>query len=55
MSRFHYIRMFQRIYGLTPHACLRDLRIEKAKQLIRRELSITQVCFEVGYDSVSTF
>ena len=55
MSRFHYVRMFQRMYGLTPRAYLRDLRISKAKGLIRRGLSITQVCFEIGYESVSTF
>ncbi|WDD99937.1 helix-turn-helix transcriptional regulator [Thalassomonas actiniarum] len=55
MSRFHYVRMFQRVYGLTPRAYLRDLRISKAKSLIRRGLSVTQVCFDIGYESVSTF
>ena len=35
MSRFHYIRIFQRMYGLTPRAYLRDLRISKAKALIK--------------------
>ena len=55
MSRFHYGRIFQRIYGLTPRIYLRDLRISKAKSLIRQGLSITQVCFEVGYESVTTF
>ena len=55
MSRFHYIRIFQRIYGLTPRAYLRDLRIAKAKDLIKKGLSITHVCFEIGYESVPTF
>lgn len=55
MSRFHYVRMFQRIYGLTPRTYLRDLRISKAKQLIKQGLPITQVCFDVGYDSLPTF
>lgn len=55
MSRFHYIRVFQRIYGLTPRAYLRDLRISKAITLIKNGLSITQVCFEIGYESVPTF
>lgn len=55
MSRFHYVRIFQQMYGLTPRAYLRDLRISKAKGLIRNGLSITQVCFEIGYESVSTF
>lgn len=55
MSRFHYVRMFQRIYGLTPRAYLRDVRISKARFLIRKGLLVTQVCFEIGYESVSTF
>ena len=55
MSRFHYVRIFRRMYGLTPRAYLRDLRISKAKDLIRKGLSITQVCFEIGYESVPTF
>ena len=55
LSRFHYIRVFQRMYGLTPRTYLRDLRITKAKALIRKGISITQACFEVGYDSAPTF
>ena len=55
MSRYHYVRMFRRIYGLTPRAYLRDLRISESKRLIKKGLPITQVCFEVGYESVTTF
>lgn len=55
MSRFHFIRLFRRIYGLTPRHFLRDIRIEKAKQRLRGGDAITQVCFAVGYDSLPTF
>lgn len=55
MSRFHYIRLFQKVYGLTPRQYLRDVRINKAKQLIQAGLSIVNVCAEVGYDSLPTF
>ena len=55
MSRFHYVRIFQRIYGLTPRTYLRDLRIAKAKELIKKGLPITQVCLDVGYESLPTF
>ena len=55
LSRFHYVRVFQRMYGLTPRAYLRDLRISKAKELIKDGEAITTVCYEVGYDSLSTF
>jgi AraC-like DNA-binding protein len=55
MSRFHYIRIFQRVYGRTPRQYLRDLRIEKAKELLKKGHSISQVCFDVGYESLPTF
>ena len=55
MSRFHYIRIFKQVYGITPRKHLRDLRINKAKELLKKEMSVTQVCVEVGYDSLPTF
>ncbi|QLE85071.1 helix-turn-helix transcriptional regulator [Shewanella sp. Scap07] len=55
MSRFHYVRKFQQVYGLTPKNYLRDLRIEKAKQLIVQGYPVTEVCLAVGYESLPTF
>jgi len=55
MSRFHYIRLFQNIYGMTPRKFLRDLRIYKAKELLRKGVQVTQACYEVGYDSLPSF
>jgi AraC-like DNA-binding protein len=55
MSRFHYIRIFQQVYGRTPRQFLRDLRIEKAKVLLKQGLSVTDVCTDIGYDSLPTF
>jgi AraC-like DNA-binding protein len=55
MSRFHYIRMFQQVYGRTPRQYLKDLRIEKAKELLKKGNSVSQVCFDVGYNSLQTF
>jgi len=55
MSRFHYIRIFQQVYGVTPRQYLRDFRISKAKELLKMGLPVTRVCFDVGYESLSTF
>jgi AraC-like DNA-binding protein len=55
MSRFHYIRVFQQVYGKTPRQYLRDLRIQKAKALLKKGYSVSRVCLEVGYDSLPTF
>ncbi|PTC04524.1 AraC family transcriptional regulator [Vibrio mediterranei] len=55
MSRFHYVRLFKKLYGVTPRSYLRDMRIAKAKVLLREGHPITYTCFEVGYESVATF
>ena len=54
-SKYHFIRLFKKIYGKTPHQYLKFVRIEKARQLLRTENSVTIVCFSVGFDSLSSF
>jgi AraC-like DNA-binding protein len=54
-SKFHFIRLFKNIFGSTPHHYLRQVRIENAKQLLAKNISASQVCFLVGFDSVSSF
>ncbi|WP_333001906.1 helix-turn-helix transcriptional regulator [Vibrio coralliilyticus] len=55
MSRFHYVRIFKQIYGVTPRSYLRDMRISRAKTLLREGHSMTDTCFAVGYESLTTF
>lgn len=55
MSRFYYIKIFKQIYGVTPRQYLRDLRISKAKELLKKGFPVTRVCYDVGYESLSTF
>ena len=54
-SKFHFIRIFKKIYGRTPHQYLISVRIEKARQLLKVQKSVTEACFAVGFDSVSSF
>jgi AraC-like DNA-binding protein len=54
-SKFHFIRLFKKIYNLTPHQYLTSVRIEKAKQLLQTDVPIADVCFSVGFDSISSF
>jgi AraC-like DNA-binding protein len=55
-SRFHFIRAFARAYGETPRTYLTRRRIERAKTLLRAaNLSVTEVCFLVGFASVGSF
>jgi len=54
-SKFHFIRLFKKIYGKTPHQYLTRVRIENAKIFLQKGTSITDTCFNVGFDSVSSF
>ena len=55
-SNFHFIRLFRKAYNRTPHQYLIFLRIGKAKELLKAEnLTVTEICFEVGFESVSSF
>jgi AraC family transcriptional regulator len=56
LSEFHFARLFKKITGLTPHAYLASLRIEKARRLLAEsDLPIVEVGATVGYASQSHF
>jgi AraC-like DNA-binding protein len=54
-SKFHFIRLFKKIYGRTPHQYLTFVRIEKAIQLLSTGQSPSEVCYSVGFESLSSF
>jgi len=56
LSAGHLSREFRRAYGEPPYTYLMTRRIERAMALLRRgDLSVTEVCFEVGCQSLGTF
>jgi AraC-like DNA-binding protein len=56
MSGGHLSRQFRLAYGESPYSYLMTRRIERAMSLLRRgDLSVTDVCFEVGCSSLGTF
>ena len=56
MSAGHLSREFRLAYGESPYGYLMTRRIERAMALLRRgDLSVTDVCFAVGYSSLGTF
>ena len=54
-SKFHFIRLFKTIYGKTPHQYLTMVRIENAKLFLQEGISVSETCFRVGFDSLSSF
>jgi transcriptional regulator GlxA family with amidase domain len=56
MSPYHFNRVFRRLTGIPPSQFLGALRLEAAKRLLlTSERSVTEICFEVGYNSLGTF
>ncbi len=56
LSAGHLSRQFRLAYGESPYAYLMTRRIERAMALLRRgDLSVTEVCFAVGCQSLGTF
>lgn len=56
MSAGHFSRQFRLAYGESPYGHLMTRRIERAMALLRRgDLSVIEVCFEVGCSSLGTF
>ena len=54
-SKFHFIRIFRKVYGKTPYQYLTSVRIENAMQFLKLNKSVTETCFEVGFESMSSF
>ncbi len=56
LSQYHFLRVFKNIFKQTPHQYLTKKRIEKAMNLISgTDMSITEICFEIGFESLSSF
>lgn len=56
LSPFYLIRAFRHVYKQTPHQYLVGQRIAKAKELLRNsDMSITEICLEVGFESLGSF
>jgi AraC-like DNA-binding protein len=53
---FHFHRLFHSTFGETPHDFLTRRRMERARHLLASgEMTVTEVCLEVGYSSLGSF
>ena len=56
VSQAHFARSFKDAFGAPPHRYLLTRRIERAKALLRdTDLSITEIAFQTGWNSLGTF
>ena len=55
ISRFHMMRRFREETGTTIHAYISDHRLMLARDLIGQGIPATEVCFQCGFGSYSSF
>jgi AraC-like DNA-binding protein len=56
LSRYHFHRLFRRIYRRTPHQYLTSKRIDHARRMLAAEdCTIGEVCMQVGFESIGSF
>lgn len=55
-SKYHFLRLFKKAYDKTPYQYLSQIRIEKAKDKLKKgNLSLSEVCHETGFESITSF
>jgi AraC-like DNA-binding protein len=56
LSKYHFLRAFRQLFGLTPHAYLTRKRLDRARQLLlETDHLVNEVCAAVGFDNPSSF
>src|SRR5215469_11664982 len=56
VSAFHFLRLFARVTGVTPHQYLVRARLRRAAKLLAQgALSVGAIAYEVGFGDLSNF
>lgn len=56
LSRYHFLRTFKNVVGVTPHQWLLRIRLRDAAEVLRTtSLPVTDVALNVGFDDLSNF
>ncbi|GAB3999725.1 hypothetical protein GCM10028807_50750 [Spirosoma daeguense] len=55
LSKFHFLRLFKKCYGRTPHQYRTEQRLIKAKRLVEIGFSTSEICYALNFGSITTF
>jgi len=56
LDKFHFLSSFKRLFGITPHQYLTEIKLQKAHYLLKdKQCSVSEVCFTVGFESIGSF
>ncbi len=54
-SPYHFHRLYTAVYGQTPQAFLTERRLDEAKRRLVAGEAVSDVCLEIGYESLTSF
>ena len=54
-SKYHLLMLFKLYFGLSPRQYQINKRIEKSKENLKHGMKVSQSCYSVGFNSVTTF
>ena len=56
LNKFHFLKLFKAIYGISPHQYVTKLKLDKARQLLNAgKHSVVEVCQMIGFESQGSF
>ncbi len=56
LSPHHFLRLFKQSFQITPYQFVTQKRLALAQQwLIETDKNVTDICFDLGFDSLGTF
>lgn len=54
-SHSHFIRLFKQVYEVVPRVYLSNLRLDRARLLLDEGAAVSDACYKVGFQSITTF
>lgn len=54
-SKYHLVRLYRQVYGLTPYQHLLQLRVKKAKELLLQDYSPTEIAYRLSFSDRRAF
>lgn len=55
MSKYHFIRLFKKVFGLSPYQYQKVKRVEYAKTLLQKGVNVAEVAIQLGYTDTASF